>query len=118
MGRLRPDEDLPPKLVERYWVNKRCADRMGYGLQQGDLLRLAVESGFGKPVEADNVGPTVADLWRKQQLAPEAPVMVQWRGKPTPGKLIRVTSSNECVVSLDGDPEERRFSVDRVSLAA
>ena len=118
MCRLREDEPLPQKLLDKYWQLKRCMDRIQAALTLSDLARLCVECGYGKPLPEDNKQPTVADLWRKQQLQQGAAVVVEWRGTKVKGALHGVTSGNEIIVTLDGDPERRRFSVDRVTVAA
>jgi len=118
MGRLREDEPLPEQLTDRYWEVKRCLDRVGAGVMPTDLAWLAVEYGYGKTQNVADPQPTVADLWRKKQVKDGTRVMVQYRGSPHGGTLHGVTAGNEAIVTLDGQPDKRRFAVDRVSVAA
>lgn len=118
MGRLREDEPLPEQLTDRYWEVKRCLDRVGAGVMPTDLAWLALEYGYGKTEQVQDPQPTVADLWRKKEIKVGQRVIVKWRGSDHGGTLQGVTSGNELIVVLDGQPEKRRFGVDRVSIAA
>lgn len=118
MCRLRQDEELPKKVTDKYWAFKRCIDRIGERVMAGDLARICVECGYGKPLDGDSKGPTVADLFRKKQIPVETKVAVEWREDLAEGRLMGVDSSNQCLVILDGEVEVRKFDVGRVTMAA
>ena len=47
-----PDDELPEKLVKKYWELKRCLDKISANVLPNDLARLCAECGFGKQVKA------------------------------------------------------------------
>lgn len=111
------DAPLPDKIIAKFWELKTCADRIGYGLQLGDLVRLCVECGYGQKTASEAAGPTIAELWKAKKVKSGAAVVVHWCGKKVTARLTRVTTGGEAVVRLDNDPEERTVAVSAVSLA-
>ncbi len=109
-------EPLPEKLTKRYWALVTCLDRCGVAITVNDMGRLCVECGFGVATERE-ANPDIAVMFRKQQVKVGARVMVNWREKQVPGKLVGVNSENEVLVLLD-DGERRTVRSDRVSLSA
>ncbi len=110
-------EPLPEKLTNRYWALKTCLDRVGQGggMSMGDLARLCVEAGFGKPTEAE-LHPSFVQLFRTKKIAVGADVLVNWREKKVAGTLVSVDALNRITVLVDG--EERKVAAECVTLQA
>lgn len=111
-------EQLPEKLVEKYWEFKRIFDRVGAQLRLPDLALLGFLHGHGKPTAKEKAPPTVVDMWRKKQIKAESPVIVKWKGAEVEGVLKSVTSNDGVIVQMVGDPDERKFEVADVRPAA
>ncbi len=111
-------EQLPDKLVEKYWEMKRIFDRIGAPVRAPDLALLGFLHGFGKPTAKEKAPPTVVDMWRKKQIKAEAPVIVKWKGADVDGVLKSVTGNDGVIVQIVGDPDERKFEAADVRPAA
>ena len=113
--RLGEYDELPPKVVDRYWDRKRLHDRLSYSITHDSLIAIADSLGYGKPSERE-ANPTIIDRWRKGELRHGAPVVVKWRNGERDGVLHGVKQGN-LVVQMDGDSEERTFTPDKVRVA-
>lgn len=107
--RLEEFAELPRKLVTGYWEIKRCCDRLSEPVTMHDLALLAYSLGYGKETAAEKAPPSVVDLWRRKQLKYDAPVVVRWRGKELNATFKGVDGSDQPIVVLDGDGEERKL---------
>lgn len=107
---LAEHQELPEKLVAKYWELKRCFDRTGTIIRSNELAFLAFLHGHGKPTDKEKTPPTVVEMWRKKQIKPEAAVDVLHRNKWTPATLKLVNSNDEIIVQIVGDPDERKFT--------
>lgn len=113
---ILPTDELDAKLLNRYWEFKRCCDRASINVLPQDLARLCTETGFGKKTVAEAAPPTVADLYRRGELKKGDVVEVQWRNSQKIAFFRGLNASNQPIVQLEGDSEERTVSVDKVSI--
>lgn len=113
---LAADESLPEKLVGKYWALRYCLDRVQSPLLDGDLARLCVECGFGKPTAAQTAGPGFVDLWFLKRVRANDPVVVDWRGKKVSATLVGVTIGKQVRVLIEN--EERLVQPEQVTLPA
>lgn len=102
------DKPLPDTLQRYYWSFRRLADRVGYQINDGDLIRfvLAVkmEPGVDRPY-------SFLDVVREGKVEFDDPVEAKWReGKWVPGTFKGWRGLNEVMVVLDdGTAEVRLF---------
>lgn len=108
-------EQLSDKLVRKYWEYKRCCDRGGINVHDSDLARLCAECGFGKKTEAEERPPTIADLYRRKEVKAGDPVEVLWRKQKRTGIFKGLNATNQPIVLLEGDSEDREVNVDTVT---
>lgn len=113
---LEEGADIPPKLEQKYWELKRCCDRINYFLTDGDMARLAADSGFGKPTRAENAPPTIEELWRRKELKAGDAVEVHWVDGLREAVLLGMRGRDEAKVRFDGDDVETFVSVERVAV--
>jgi hypothetical protein len=115
---LAEHDELPQPVQEKYWEMKRIFDRTGTLPTQSDLCMLVFSEFGGKPLDRELAPPSIVDLWRKRQIDREARVLVEWRKKKVEAVFKGVNGANEVVVQMIGDPDERAFAPDLVSLPA
>lgn len=108
---LPATEPLPEKLVSKYWANKIVCDRGGLNIRD-QFVRIVVECGYGKLTEKE-ANPDVATLYRRKEIKTGHPVLVNWREKKVPGKLIAIDAVNQATVMIDG--QERLVKADQVT---
>lgn len=107
--------ELPDHIKAAYWKFKRPADRISYPLDDGDLIRIALEAEGSTPEQAPY---SFFNVLKEQEVHVDSPVEVKWRfGKWVPGRY-KGNNGVEILVILDDDEnaEDRMLSSDRVRL--
>lgn len=106
--KLSPDEELPEKVDQAYWVAKAACDRLSR--QFGDSEIVAIALHLGAP-PADE--PRPVDSLRHKPMAVGSPIDVQWRDKWVRASFVKIKGRN---VIVDMNGVERIISGDQVRL--
>lgn len=110
--RLQEQDDLPEKVVAKYWELKRCLDRAQCGLSNNDLGHIGMACGYGKPLP--EVPLTLAQRFTRHELPVDTKVRATIGKKVVDGVLRGVKPDGRLVIDVEG--EERTLAHDKVEL--
>lgn len=109
-------EEVPEKLVKRYWEVKRVFDRTGTIVTARDIAFLCVLDGFCQPLPSETAKPTISSMLRAKKIPIDQQVTATFRGQKLPGRIRKINGQGKVVVALE-DGNERAFSDDSLELA-